>query len=98
MIHISNTYTRTCVCVSLAKSEAIMNSPPKAKFIATTTEDIDHVQYVPDLMWLYLFICTLCILFDGHALVRNMNKPTCRLGKLHKSTFSSTGDNIDTMS
>ena len=35
-----------CLPVSLAKRGAIMNSPSKATFIVT--EDIDHVQNVPD--------------------------------------------------
>ena len=34
--------------LSLAKSEAIMNSPYKATFIVTVSEDINHVQNVPD--------------------------------------------------
>ena len=49
MIYITNTYTWICVCAFvIAKSEAIMNSPSKAKFIDTVSEDIDHVQNVPD--------------------------------------------------
>ena len=49
MIYITNTYTWTCVCAFvIAKSKAIMNSPSKAKFIDTVSEDIDHGQNVPD--------------------------------------------------
>ena len=33
-----------CVPLSLAKSEAIMNSPSKATFIVTVSKDINHVQ------------------------------------------------------
>ena len=39
-----------CVFVIKAKSEAIMNSPSKATSIVTVSEDIDHVQNVPDPM------------------------------------------------
>ena len=37
-----------CVPLSLGKSEAIMNSPSKATSILTVSEDIYHVQNVPD--------------------------------------------------
>ena len=48
MIYISAILTHELVCVplALAKRAAIMNSPSKAAFIVT--EDIDHVQNVPD--------------------------------------------------
>ena len=37
------THELVCVPLSLAKSEAIMNSPSKATSIVTVSEDIDHV-------------------------------------------------------
>ena len=37
-----------CVPLSLAKSGANMNSPSKATFIVTVSEDIDQIQNVPD--------------------------------------------------
>ena len=40
-----NTHELVCVPLSSAKSEASMNSPSKATFIVTVSEDIDHCDF-----------------------------------------------------
>ena len=48
-IHINNTYTHALVCVTPLHLLKVRQSlTHHKKFIATVTEDIDHVQNVPD--------------------------------------------------
>ena len=86
------THELVCVPLSLAKSGAIMNS-----FLTIQSNVYCHCQWrywpQPKCSWPCVIVC---IMIDGHALVRSMDKPTCCLWKIHKSTFSATGDNMET--
>ena len=86
-------YVHSCVPLWLAKSEAIMNSPSKAKLFATTSEDINNVPHVSD--HVSVFVSWSMDMYWYGVWIRQ--HVTCLL-KSHKSTFSVTGGNVETIS
>ena len=69
-----------------------MNSPSKATSILTVSENIDHVQNVPDPVSVYVS-CSMDMHWYGVCI-----NQLVFLRKIHKSTFSATGDNMETLS